>query len=71
MCVAIPAKIIRCEGQKAVASIGSSRKDIDLTLVPAAKKDDWVIIHAGFAIQILSRTDAMRIIDIYEGMNAD
>lgn len=71
MCVAIPAKIIKSEGKDATVAIGSTKKDIDLTLVPKAQVDDWVIIHAGFAIQVLSREDAMRIIDIYEGMNAD
>lgn len=68
MCVAIPAKIVKSKGCDATVAIGNSRKQIDTTLVPTAQEGDWVIVHAGFAIQTLSRTDAMRIIQIYENM---
>jgi len=61
MCLAIPAKIIRINKNKAeVKSMGVS-KEIDISLVPSVSKGDFVIVHAGFAIQILDKEDVLAI----------
>lgn len=69
MCLAIPAKIISVDGSNGTTAIGSSKKNVDLTLVPKASKGDWVVVHAGFAIQILDKKGAAEIIKIYEEMD--
>jgi len=61
MCLAIPAKIIRINKNKAeVKSMGVS-KEIDISLVPSVSVGDFVIVHAGFAIQILNKEDVLAI----------
>jgi len=58
MCLAIPAKVIKIN--KNIAEIESFGviKEVDITLVPDAKIGDHVIVHAGFAIQIIDKKEA-------------
>lgn len=61
MCLAIPAKIIKINKRTAVAETLGVKKEIDISLVPAVRIGDFVIIHAGFAIQIIEKEDAVSI----------
>jgi len=58
MCLAIPAKIIKIN--KNIAEIESLGviMEVDITLVHDAKTGDYVIVHAGFAIQIIDKKEA-------------
>jgi len=58
MCLAIPAKVIKIN--KNIAEIESLGiiKEVDITLVPDVKIGDHVIVHAGFAIQIIDKKEA-------------
>lgn len=59
MCIAIPAKIMSIEKNLAtVESLGVS-KEVDITLVPEARTGDYVIVHAGFAIQLIDKEEAL------------
>lgn len=51
MCLAVPAQLIECSGQEATADLGGNRVRVSLVLTPQAQVGDWVLIHAGFAIQ--------------------
>jgi hydrogenase expression/formation protein HypC len=58
MCLAIPAKIIKIENDTAeVESLGVV-KNVNISLTPDAGVGDYVIIHAGFAIQIIDENEA-------------
>ncbi|MDD5621810.1 MAG: HypC/HybG/HupF family hydrogenase formation chaperone [Actinomycetota bacterium] len=61
MCLAIPAKIIKINKRTAMAETLGVKKEIDISLVPAVRIGDFVIIHAGFAIQIIEKEDAVSI----------
>jgi len=59
MCLAIPAKIKRIDKNTAeVESLGVTKK-VDISLIPEAKVGDFVIVHAGFALQIMDKEDAL------------
>lgn len=67
MCLAIPAKVVACdeaEGPDRGGTIefGNVRKDISLAFVPEAKVDDYVLVHTGFAIQVVDEEEAERIL---------
>ncbi|HID32818.1 MAG TPA: HypC/HybG/HupF family hydrogenase formation chaperone [bacterium (Candidatus Stahlbacteria)] len=62
MCLAIPAKLISKEGNKGSAEVMGVRREVYLNLTPEAEIGDWLLIHAGFAIQILSEADALETI---------
>jgi hydrogenase expression/formation protein HypC len=59
MCLAIPARVIKLNKNIAeVESLGVI-KEIDVSLVPDVNTGDYVIVHAGFAIQLIDREDAL------------
>ena len=66
MCLAFPGKIIALKNQQATADFDGVKKDINISLVPAAKVGDFVIVHAGFAISQLSTEDAWEVLQEYE-----
>ena len=59
MCLAIPAKIIKIKNNTALIESLGVKKEVEITLVPDAKKGDYVIVHAGFAIQIVEKEEAL------------
>lgn len=67
MCLAFPGKIIKIQNnQQATADFNGIRKEINISLVNDAKKGDYVIVHAGFAIQVLTKKDAWEVLKEFE-----
>lgn len=65
MCLAVPGKIIRLQGDRGVASLHGNEVPISTVLVPALAVGDWVLVHAGFAIQQIEEeaaTETFRIL---------
>lgn len=62
MCLAIPGKIISISGEKAIADFSGIEKEINIVYV-APKIGDYVIVHAGFAIEIMLPERAKEIFD--------
>lgn len=58
MCLAVPAKIVKLEGTNATADLHGNRVQISTLLTPEVHLGDWVLIHAGFAIQQLDEAAA-------------
>jgi hydrogenase expression/formation protein HypC len=58
MCLGIPMKIIALEGATAAVEVANVRQQCDVSLAPEAKVGDYVIVHAGFAIEVLDEADA-------------
>ncbi|MBP2635960.1 MAG: hybG [Firmicutes bacterium] len=66
MCLAVPAKIIeRSEFMGTVAISGVTRQ-VSLMLLPAAEVGDYVLIHAGFAIQVIDEAEALRTLELFK-----
>lgn len=68
MCLAIPAIILNKEGFIATVEVEGVKRKCNLSLVPEARPGDYVIMHAGFAIQILSKEDVDEYKKIIEEM---
>ena len=60
MCLAIPARIVELEGDKAVVDAMGSRWRARTTLLAEAKLGDLVLIHAGFAISLVDEEEAKK-----------
>lgn len=60
MCLAIPARIIELETDRAVVDAMGNRWKAKTTLLPKAKLGDLVLIHAGFAISIVDEEEAKK-----------
>ena len=58
MCLAIPAKVVEVKGETARVDFGAGTiRDVNVSLVDA-KVDEYVIVHAGYAIEVLDRKAA-------------
>ena len=57
MCLAVPAKIIERTGDMAIVELEGIRKEANVAFLPKALVGDYVVIHAGFAIQQWSEQD--------------
>ncbi|MGO9016448.1 MAG: HypC/HybG/HupF family hydrogenase formation chaperone [Dissulfurispiraceae bacterium] len=52
MCIAIPSRIVTIGDMTATVDVYGARREVSLLLLPEeAKIDDYVLVHAGFAIQ--------------------
>ena len=60
MCLAIPARIIELEQDRAVVDAMGNRFKAKTTLLPEAKLGDLVLIHAGFAISKVDEEEAKK-----------
>jgi hydrogenase expression/formation protein HypC len=58
MCLAVPAKVMERNGDAAVVTLGGVRREISLMLLDDVSVGEWVIVHAGFAIEKLSEEAA-------------
>lgn len=65
MCLAIPAKITELkENRLATVDILGVKRDIALDLTPQAEPGDFVLVHAGFAIEVVDSDYAQETIDL-------
>jgi hydrogenase expression/formation protein HypC len=67
MCLAIPAKIEKISDDIAKVDFGGVQKDINISLVDV-KVGQYVIVHAGFAIQVLDEESANKTLEIFREM---
>ena len=68
MCLAIPARVIEVEGTRAKAELSGNIISADLSLVDGAAVGDWVLVHAGFAIEKLDPEDAKETLELFAEM---
>jgi len=65
MCLAIPAKVESIKEDKAKVDFGEGvLREVNITLVNA-KVGDYVLVHAGYAIQILDREEAQETLHLW------
>ncbi len=58
MCLAIPGIIEELTEQTALVNFGGLKKEVRMDLIAEPKLGDYVLVHAGFAIQKLSKKEA-------------
>lgn len=69
MCLAVPTKVIRVNGMIATVDAQGARRDISLLLIPdEVSIGDYVLVHAGFAIQKLDDDAAKESLRLIEEM---
>ena len=58
MCLAVPAKVIEIRDALGKVELSGVTRDVSLMLLPEAKVGDFVLVHAGFAMQIVDEQSA-------------
>ena len=65
MCLAIPARVMSIKDSKAQVDFGEGvLREVNVTLVEA-KVGDYVLVHAGYAIQTVDEKDALETISLW------
>jgi len=64
MCLAVPAKVISITGPNAMVELGGLTRQANVMLVPDLRVGDYVLLHAGFAIQSLNEAEAQETLDL-------
>ncbi len=65
MCLAVPGKIASIKDNNAEVDFSGIKRAVSLDLVPGAKKNDYVLVHAGFAIQLLEPAEAAETLKLF------
>ncbi len=68
MCLGVPMRVRSVDGSSAEVELGGVLQEISTLLLPSAKEGDFVIVHAGFAIERLNEQAAQRTIDCLKRM---
>jgi len=66
MCLGIPMQIKKIDGFRAVAEVNGVQREIGLELIESPKIGDYVIVHAGFAIEKVNEAEAKETISLLE-----
>ena len=71
MCLGVPARVIRVEGNEALVAIGSVEYKASLLLLDDIHAGDYIILHAGFAIEKVDAFEAEETIKLFLEIGKD
>jgi len=64
MCLSVPALVVKIEGQMADVSVGGAIFRAGLQMVENVSAGDYILLHAGFAIQKISEEEALETLNL-------
>ena len=64
MCLAVPGKVVSIDGDTGNIDFGGVTRQANLTMVEA-NIGDWVVVHAGFAIETMDEEEALETIKLW------
>lgn len=76
MCLAVPGKIIDIQEdpdptlRRARVDFGGIRKEVSLAFTPEAAEGDYVLVHVGFALNVVDKSEAHKIFEYLKEMDA-
>ncbi len=70
MCLAVPARIIDRSDMMATVEVSGVTRRVSLMLLPDARVGEYVLVHAGFAIQTVDEEEAKKTLELFEEMAA-
>ena len=71
MCLAIPAKVIKIDELNAQIELGGLIRQASIMLVPDINIGDYVLLHAGFAIQKIDEQEATETLSLLSQLTID
>ena len=67
MCLAVPAKIIKLlANERALVDLAGVQKEISLSLVDDIQIGNYVVVHVGYALQVLDEDEAKATLKLFE-----
>ncbi len=71
MCLAVPMQVIEINDDTAVCEIDGVRRDASLMMLDGVEIGDFVLIHAGFAIERMDPQEAEKTLELFREILAD
>jgi len=65
MCLAIPAKVKSIDGVEAEVEVGGVSRKASIMLTPEARVGDYVLLHTGYAINVIDEEEAQETLKIF------
>ena len=69
MCLAVPAKVVAIKDSLGTVDLSGVQREVSLMLLPETKVGDFVLVHAGFAMQVIDEKEAEETNALLEEMN--
>ena len=66
MCLAIPGKIIKIDGNTALVDFDGLTQKVIIALIQNPEVGKYIIVHAGYAIEMMNEKDALEAIEQWE-----
>ena len=70
MCLAVPVQVVSINGTEAEVDFGGVKRQVSIALTPEAKVGDYVLLHTGYAINVIDEAEAEETLKILEQMVA-
>ena len=66
MCLAVPLEVVDVKDNLATVSFGNTTREVNLDLMDAVAVGDFIIVHAGFAIEKLDKEEAEKTLALFK-----
>jgi len=71
MCLAVPGRVVEMQGRAGKVDFQGILREVQLDLVPETQTGDWVLVHAGFAIQRIDEAEALETLALLEQIEGE
>ncbi|MEW6143119.1 MAG: HypC/HybG/HupF family hydrogenase formation chaperone [Chloroflexota bacterium] len=68
MCLAVPVQVVAINGDEAEVDAGGVRRRVSITLTPEVKVGQYVLLHTGYAINVIDEAEARETLKLLEEM---
>jgi len=69
MCMTLPHKIVKIDGQTATVEYGNKTHTVDIQLLPDSKVGDWILSENGYAITRVTEEDAQETLKLIKDVS--
>ena len=66
MCLAVPVQVVSIQGSNADVEIGGVKRLVSIALTPEVKIGDYVLLHTGYAINVIDEEEAQETLKLFE-----
>ena len=68
MCLAVPVQVVSIKGSEAEVEIGGVKRQVSIMLTPEVKIGDYVLLHTGYAINVIDEAEAQETLNLLREM---
>lgn len=71
MCLAVPMRLVKIEGKQGTVDLDGVSRQVGLDLLDDLQVGDYLIVHAGYAIEKLDQEEALKTIALFRQLGGD